>query len=101
MADAPKPPFDHNMSRHLFAIYDNVAEIFVGQPIVDRHAAPVTRMFHQLLADKSTTLNQHPKDFVLLHIGFIEDTGQLWPIEPTVIATGQGWLTSQEEAANA
>lgn len=88
------------MNRHVFMIYDTVAETFIGNFIIDRHAAPVCRLFHQLLADKATQLAQHPNDFQLLHVGFVEDTGQLWPIEPTVIATGSAWLATQTPDGN-
>lgn len=90
-----------NQSRSIYAIFDLVAETFIGQLIIDRHAAPVCRIFHQLLGDKSTQLGQHPKDYTLLHLGYVEDHGQLWPITPAVVATGEAWLaaTSAETAS--
>lgn len=89
-----------NTSRSIFAVYDTVAETFIGQLILDRHAAPVTRMFHQLLGDKSTQLAAHPNDYNLLHVGYVEDSGQLWPISPTIVATGSAWLSATQENAS-
>lgn len=90
-----------NVSRSVFIIYDKVAENFIGQPVLDRHAAPVIRLFHQLLGDQSTQLAAHPRDYSVLHVGYIEDNGQLWPIEPVTVATGESWAASQEKSANA
>lgn len=91
------------VSRMVHVIYDKVAETFIGQPVLERHSAPVCRLFNQLLADKQTQLGLHPKDYVVLHVGYIEESGRLWPCEPTVIATGEAWLASQnrETADNA
>jgi hypothetical protein len=91
-------PQQKAVSRQVFIIHDKVAENFIGQIVVDRHSAPVTRLFHQLLGDKQTQLAQHPQDYALLHIGYIEDSGRLWPIDPTVIATGAAWLAAQESS---
>lgn len=90
-----------NSSRSLYVIFDTVAESFIGQVIIDRHPAPVCRMFHQLLGDPKTQLHAHPADYNVLHIGYLEDTGRLWPIDPTIIATGAAWLSAQENASNA
>lgn len=87
-----------NVSRSVFCIYDRVAEAWIGQLLVDRHPAPVTRMFHQLLGDKNTQLAAHPADYNLLHIGFVEDSGKLWSVDPTIIATGAAWLSAQQES---
>lgn len=84
-----------NTSRSVFVIYDVVAEIFIGQLIVDRHPAPVCRLFHQVLGDKSTAPGQHPADYNLQHVGYIEDSGRLWPIDPIIVATGAAWLSAQ------
>ncbi|QXP44222.1 MAG: nonstructural protein [Arizlama microvirus] len=85
--------------RSLFIIMDTVAETFIGQIIVDRHPAPVCRLFHKLLGDQQTQLAQHPKDYTLLHVGFIEDDGTLTPIAPLTIATGEAWLAANTEAS--
>jgi len=83
-------------SRALFVIFDKVADTFLGHIIIERHPAPACRLFNQLLADKNSQLAQHPADFELVQIGFIEDSGQLLPIEPMVITSGTAWLSSQE-----
>lgn len=87
-------------ARSLYAIYDKVAETFIGQIIIDRHPAPVCRMFHSLLGDKQTQLASHPADYNLLHVGYIEDSGRLWPVDPVVVATGSAWLSTQTPATN-
>lgn len=88
------------VSRSMFVIYDKVAEAFVGQVIIDRHPAPVCRLFHQLLADKQTNLAAHPKDYVVSHVGYIEDSGRVWAIDPYIVATGEAWLAAQESNSN-
>lgn len=87
-----------NSQRSLFIIYDLVAQNLIGQVVLERHPAPVIRLFHQLLADKNTQLAAHPKDYNVVHIGFIDDDGQLTPIAPLTVATGEGWLAAQETA---
>lgn len=93
-------PDETNRLRSLYVIYDLVAETWIGQPIVDRHSAPVCRMFNALLADTKTQLYQHPGDFTLLHIGYIDDNGQLTEVAPVTISTGEAWLAMQKDAAN-
>lgn len=88
-----------NSTRSIYIIFDLVAETFIGQCIIDRHAAPVTRIFHSLLGDKNTQLGQHPNDYNLIFIGYIEDNGQLWPVTPTIVATGSAWLAAQNQEA--
>lgn len=88
-------------SRCLFVLYDKVAEAFLGHIIIERHPAPAVRLFSQVLADKNTSPGQHPADYELLQVGFIEDSGQILPCEPMVITSGVAWLASQESSTNA
>lgn len=87
--------------RSLFVIHDKVAETFIGQIIVERHPAPVCRIFHALLADNKTSLAQHPQDYNVVHIGYIEDDGTITPIAPLIIATGAAWLAAQSQPTEA
>lgn len=86
-----------NQQRSLFIFHDRVAENFVGFIQINRHPAPVVRDFHSLLADKQTSLGQHPNDFNVVHIGFIDDDGTITPIAPLIIATGASWVALQQQ----
>lgn len=88
-------------SRCIFVIYDRVSESFIGHPVLERHPAPAVRLFNQLLDDRSTGPGQHPKDYELLQVGFIEDSGQILAIEPMTVTTGIAYLASKEPDADA
>lgn len=77
--------------RQLFVIFDKVAESWIGQPIVEKHPAAACRLFTQLLGDKNTTLSSHPKDYVLLHVGSVDDAGVISPRPPEVVLAGEVW----------
>lgn len=83
--------------RLLFVVYDKVAETFLFNIVIDRHPAPACRQFNDALAAPDSALAKHPADYQLLHIGYIEDSGQLVPIVPQVIHTGEAWLSSQSQ----
>lgn len=94
MSDSPA-----NLLRSLFVVQDLVAQNWIGQVVCERHPAPVIRLFHQLLGDKNTQLSSHPKDYNVVHIGFIDDDGTITPIAPLTIATGEAWAAAQESAS--
>lgn len=87
-----------NTQRSMFLIYDKISQNFVGQIVVERHPAPVIRLFHQLLGEKNNQIAAHPKDYIVMHIGFIDDDGSITPIAPLTVATGEAWLAAQETA---
>ncbi|WNK13747.1 MAG: nonstructural protein [Microvirus sp.] len=87
-------------SRAMFVIYDTKAEAFGGFILLERHPAAAVRTFTQLCFDKTTQVGNYPADFVLLQVGFIEDSGQILPIEPMEIVSGSAIIASHE-AANA
>lgn len=82
----------------LFQIYDTVAQQVIGPIIPAPQAAPAVRHFVDLLKDKTTTLAQHPSDYVLLRIGTQDElTGSIDPLLPPVaVLTGAAWAASLE-----
>lgn len=84
--------------RGMYIIYDLVAEAFVGMIILERHPGPACRTFVQLLGDKGTLPGQHPKDYDLVRVGYIEDSGVVIATDPQTVMTGAAWLSLQESA---
>lgn len=79
--------------RGMYVIYDRVAESFIGTIILEKHPAPACRLFSQLLGDKNTQLYTHPKDYDLLHVGYIGDSGAITPIVAQTVMTGESWYS--------
>jgi len=88
-------------SRQMFIIFDNVAQSWIGQIIVEKHPAPACRLFSQLLGDKNTALYSHPKDYDLWFIGYVTDEGFVDGSERRVVMTGESWLAANSGEAHA
>jgi len=80
--------------RMMFVVFDNVAECWIGQIIVEKHFAPACRLFSQLLADKSTQLAAHPNDYDLYFIGYVNDAGVIDGSERKIVMTGASWVVA-------
>lgn len=92
-----------NMNR-IYAIYDTVAQMIVGQLLVCRHHAQAIRHFDDIArAREPNVINQHPADYDLICLGdILEDTDDaLFPIEIDpkclVILKGEQWLALNKE----
>lgn len=84
--------------RGMYLIYDIVAESFIGTVILEKHPAPACRLFAQLLGDKNTQLFAHPKDYNLIHVGYIADSGAITPIVIQTVMTGESWVSLNEKS---
>lgn len=86
-------------SRNFYQIYDLVAESLIGPPLVEKNKGPAIRAFTDILADKNTTLGQHPDDYELRFIAIQdESTGALQPVTPPqTIATGAEWAERKRQ----
>lgn len=85
------------------AIYDRVAQDIIGPLQVFPHNAPAIRMFSDVANDKRTPIGQHPADFDLILLGFLDDNNGtpsidacLDPLNHCVI-TGQQWMDAQRQ----
>lgn len=69
----------------IYTVYDRVAEDVVGGMLqLHKHEAVAVRSFTDIVSDKRTQMAQHPKDFDLVRLGFLED-GKLVVAEHTVV----------------
>lgn len=81
--------------KQLYQIFDIKAESVVGPIMRENRDGPAIRHFYSLLANKETTIGQHPTDYQLLHLGTQdEETGDI-NAEPSVVTSGQAWLETQ------
>lgn len=78
----------------LFVLRDEVAQIVVGEITSERTIPSAVRSFYDLLADERTVLAKHPADYVLVHVGDMDDRGHITPAY-NVVATGAGWVEAQ------
>lgn len=87
--------------KHIYTVYDTVAQTVLPTLIVEASDAPAIRAFHDALSAPNSLLAQHPADFNLLLLGSIQEDGTLLPApSPTVLATGSAWLEHRKETNN-
>lgn len=86
------------MRRGLYAIYDTIAEEYIGAPIYTFPAAPAAiRFFTDILADKQTSVGNHPQDYELHQLGFLQSVDPVIAEHREVILTGKAWLATQPQ----
>lgn len=80
----------------IFQLYDTNARTVTGPMLQSENAAPFIREFKRLLGDKNTDVGKFPEDFELRELGEQEtETGELYPITPKTLYSGQQWLLDQ------
>lgn len=101
------------MKYRLYQLYDNKAQHVAGPILIFPREAAAIREFHRLLSTEGTQAAQYPGDFDLLEIGTLdEETGMIRgmytgdengimkQVIPEPIATGRGWLESQNHRSS-
>ncbi|WNK12984.1 MAG: nonstructural protein [Microvirus sp.] len=87
------------MIKNLYTVRDNIAEQLVGGIIMESNDAPAIRAFYDALRTKGSLLAEHPADFDLLKVGYIDtQDGELEATDILTIATGNGWLQMTKDA---
>lgn len=81
---------EHN-NGGLYAIIDNLSGNIIGPISLFKAAAVAIRMFGDVAAAKDTIIGQHPADFDLYQLGFLDLDNNLVPAKELVL-TGQKWL---------
>lgn len=61
------------MKLNIFSVYDEKAQAY-NTPFFQAHIGQAIRSFSDLVSDTKTTLNKHPEDYSLYHIGDYDDT---------------------------
>ena len=85
------------MFKNIYAVRDTVANSISSGLIMEPLDAPAIRAFYDALSQEGSALNKHPADFDLLLLGCIDiETGDIVTAGTKIIATGSGWLSSQE-----
>jgi hypothetical protein len=86
------------MKKTLYTIYDLVALQIMGNIMTMPNHAPAIRAFHDALAAKDSPLNAHPRDYNLIALGIIDDTGRIFVDDdmPQTVATGAQWAAATE-----
>lgn len=86
-------------TRHIYAVYDNVAESIIGGLQLHYHDAPAIRMYSDIANMPNSTIGMHPQDYDLLDLGTLNDNATVTPERRTVL-TGAAWLASQKPQPN-
>lgn len=84
-------------ARGVYAIYDRVSETLIGNIyalMVLPHPAAAVRTFQDGLKDERSAIHQHPQDYDLVRLGFLNQDNKLVP-EYTVVLEGSAWLATQ------
>jgi len=61
------------MKLNVFSIYDEKAQAY-NAPFFQSAVGQAMRSFCDLAKDEKTSINRHPEDFALYHIGEFDDT---------------------------
>lgn len=81
----------------LYCIYDTVAASITGPVWTMKHDAVAIRNFSDIASQKNTGVAQHPRDYSLVCLGYLdEETRELTPDNRIVITGGQ-WLDMQQQ----
>lgn len=88
---------------NVYAIRDRIAGALLGMQMylllcfrTDQQAA---RYFSDAINDNSSVLNKHPADYELIRCGSVTDDGNMIPIPPTLILTGDTLVAIQEDTS--
>lgn len=82
----------------IYAIYDKVADD-LGPLTTHRHVASAIRMFSDVATNQQTMVGQHPHDYELRCLGYINSDHQIEPANDVVL-TGENWVAAQQFSAN-
>lgn len=72
---------------NLYVVYDERAKAIIGPVVHDFSPVPILRQITDAVKAEKGLIAQNPEDFVILHIGTInEDSGEITAIEPRILA---------------
>lgn len=81
----------------IVTIRDRAVDAY-GQPIFVQALGQAMRSFSDEINSKESTLNKHPDDYDLYHIGdYDQDTGLITPKQPEMIAVGKNLIINRSE----
>lgn len=83
----------------VYAIIDNVADEITGPLTIHKHPAAAIRMFVDVASNKQTSISQHPADYDLFKLGYINADNQI-VAEHQLVITGSAWLAAQEKPSD-
>lgn len=84
------------MRKGLYVIIDRKAEEMLGNVIhVTRAEAPAVRSFDDAARMPNSIIGQHPEDFDLVRLGFLEEDNTL-TVDTEVILKGSTWAAAQD-----
>lgn len=81
--------------RHIYALYDNVAQAIVGGLILHYHDAPAIRNYSDIANIPGSTVGEHPGDYDLLDLGTLNEDATITAEKRTVL-TGAAWVAAQK-----
>lgn len=82
----------------IYAVYDLVAQTIIGGLRLEKHDSPAIRWFVDAASQETTLIHQHPADFQLVRLGWVDDTDTQKTIiiaDHAVILDGSTWLASR------
>lgn len=85
------------MSRRLYAILDNKADMIVGPLMMYPNDVVAVRGFGVHVENNQTDLNKYPDDFEMIYVGNIDETtGQINSENVTTVCTARQWLDANK-----
>lgn len=81
------------MFAQLYAVWDRLAEDWMGSPFLQKHDNPAIRLFADGIADKTTALAAHPHDYDLYCLGSLTPDGI--EAQKRLVTTGETIATVQ------
>lgn len=83
------------MIRYVYAIRDRVAGMLLGDVFhTFAHDAPAVRFFGDVIDQRGSIVNQHPRDFELVRLGNTTEDGMtiIGESAPRIVITGEAVL---------
>lgn len=84
------------MRQGLYVVYDNKAEDTLGFIQLHKHEAVAVRTFTDIATHAESRIKQHPEDYDLIRLGYLEADNLTITPEQTVILTGKALFAAME-----
>jgi len=87
--------------RKIYAVIDRMASDLVGNGglvlMTFKTEQQAIRYFWDAVVDTSSILNKHPEDYDLLHLGDVNDDGEITPARPNVVITAKAIIAGSTQ----
>lgn len=77
------------MQTGIYAIYDKVADMYIGGLLLHKHDAAAIRFFQDVAGLGDSLVGKHPEDFDLMLVGNLDEENKVSGHKPAVVVSGK------------